>query len=512
VIVDLEQAGDEPLEAELCVIGAGAAGLALVSALLDSDISVVLVESGREPPGEAESVLDAGEVGEPFNGLAGRARGLGGTMRLWPGQCLPLEPADLAPRPWVQDSGWPFAWEELARWYPPALEFLGLPPDVFEDDAFARFRLSRPELDPALLETRVSAFPSQQDRSRPLLPKLRASRRVRVVTGATAVRLVAHESGRQVAQVLLRSLTGAFGSVRAGHVVLCCGGIENPRLLLASGLGNEHDTVGRWFQDHVVARAARIEARDPVRLQTTFGVLFGGRVRRYPKLALAADARAAQQVLACAANVASEVPAEVGAALRVARAIRGRRLPERSDVGQALRGAPWLAVTAARRYGRGRSPARRSAPIGLLLVGEHAPNRDSRIVLAETCDPLGVPLPHVEWRLGELERRTLEVAGDVVAYEFVRLGLGETMLDPLLHDRDAWREAVFDCFHPAGATRMSLDPARGVVDPDCRVHGFDNLHVAGGSVFPTSGHANPTLTIVALALRLAARLRRELRP
>jgi choline dehydrogenase-like flavoprotein len=511
VIVELAALpSEEPLRAELCVIGAGVAGLAIVSALLDSSSSVVVVESGHEPAVPADDVLNEGETDGPFNGIAGRARGIGGTMRLWPGQCLPLGPEVLARRDWVPDSGWPLAWDELARWYPPALGFFGLPADAFERDVFGLFRLRRPPIEDERLTMPHSVFAREPDRSRPLLPRLRASREVRVVTGATAVRLVPDESGRRVARVLLRSLEGAAGWVEASHVVVCGGGIENARLLLVSGIADDHDTVGRWFQDHVVARAGTIAATDRIRLQTAFGVLHRRRLRYYPKLALAPAEQSARRVLACGANVVPPAQPGVAAALRVGRGMRARRLPTRADAVLALRSTGSVATVTFRRYARGWSPAPRRGEIGLLLIGEQAPRRESRIVLGNASDRLSVPVPRVEWRLGELERRTLEATGEVVSEQFRAAGLGEVRLDPRLRDPEAWREVVFDSFHHSGATRMSSDPSNGVVDSECRVHGFVNLHVAGSSVFPTTGFANPTLTIAALALRLAARLRKEL--
>jgi choline dehydrogenase-like flavoprotein len=331
------------------------------------------------------------------------------------------------------------------------------------------------------------------------------------VTGATATALVPDESGRRVERVLLRSLGGDSGSVAARHVVLCSGGIENVRLLLVSRIANEHDTVGRWFQDHVVARAGTVETAQARLLQTTFGVLYRRGLRWYPRLALARPVQEAERVLACGVNLVFEPPEPVRAALRVARGLRARRLPARADAALALRGAPSVAAAAIRRYGRGWSPASRSAAVRLLLIGEQAPSRDSRVTLSERLDPLGVPLPRVEWRPAELERRTLEAAADVAARQLRATGLGELTPEARLRDPEQWRGAVFDSFHHAGGTRMSADPRHGVVDRDCRVHGLANLFVAGSSVFPSSGYANPTLTIAALAFRLADRLQQELR-
>jgi choline dehydrogenase-like flavoprotein len=142
--------------------------------------------------------------------------------------------------------------------------------------------------------------------------------------------------------------------------------------------------------------------------------------------------------------------------------------------------------------------------LDVLVDAEQVPNPDSRVTLEEELDQVGVPRARVEWRLADLDRRTLSAAASVLGAEFDRLGLGRLRSDRWITgpDRD-WALYVHDVFHHAGTTRMARDPSAGVTDSDCRVHGIANLYVAGSSVFPTSGHANPTLTIVALALRLA---------
>jgi choline dehydrogenase-like flavoprotein len=144
--------------------------------------------------------------------------------------------------------------------------------------------------------------------------------------------------------------------------------------------------------------------------------------------------------------------------------------------------------------------------VRLKILVEQAPNRDSRISLASDCDDLGLPKARVDWRLTEMERRTTRVFTDVLDAEFRRLGLGKLTATDWL-DGDEWTSFFEDAYHPTGTTRMSSDPAVGVVDGDCRVHGVEGLYVCGSSVFPTSGYANPTLTIVALAVRLADHLR-----
>jgi choline dehydrogenase-like flavoprotein len=504
-----ELAPHAQLTTDICIVGAGVAGLAIASELFEADCDVVVVESGPDA-----DELNAGQVVAPFNGLGGRRRGLGGTTQVWPGQVLPLSPRDLVPRDWVEDSGWPLGWEDLALWYPPACELFGLPWEKLTDDAFDVLGHERPAFDDTLVATTHSVFLQRPRLAETLEPRLRRSRNVRVLLGGTAVRLEGAESGRTVEHAELRSLGGRTATIAARQFVLCCGGIENPRLLLVSGLGNDHDTVGRYFHDHVWSSAGVVSTSSVRSLRAVFDVFARDGLRYNPKLVLAPPAQETERVLACSANLVYEARLDSGAeaALRLYRAIRARSAVRggfRDAVLMARDPVDVAARIAARRGWRGpheSDPER----IDLLVVAEQAPTRESRVTLGDGADPFGVPLPLVDWRIGELERRTLVTAVKTLGGELERLGLATVEPAPELEDPDAWREHAFDSFHHCGATRMSSDPRTGVVDTNCCVHGIENLFVAGSSVFPTSGYANPTLTIAALALRLGARLRSSL--
>jgi choline dehydrogenase-like flavoprotein len=147
--------------------------------------------------------------------------------------------------------------------------------------------------------------------------------------------------------------------------------------------------------------------------------------------------------------------------------------------------------------------------LGLGCACEQAPNPDSRVTLSPERDALGLPRIRLDWRLGEQDRRSVVEHMRSLALEFGALGIGRMSID--VEDDGVWPQLVSGSNHHMGTTRMHDDARYGVVDRDCRVHGVDNLFVAGSSVFPTSGAANPTLTLVALALRLADHLKTRLR-
>jgi choline dehydrogenase-like flavoprotein len=298
--------------------------------------------------------------------------------------------------------------------------------------------------------------------------------------------------------------------VRARTTVLCGGGIENARLLLLSGIGERKPAVGRYLQEHPTLWVDLATDRSAT-LQEFYGRLGRGKVRYVPRIRLGTEVQREEQVLNAIATLVHDRAESPGivAAREISSALQERRRPR--SLGRAeLRGAVGqlddVAVAAYRRFVRGRPSAVPLQRTRVQILLEQAPNPESRITLSSERDALGLPKARVDWRLTELERRTARVFVGVLDAEFRRLGLAHLTGSEWL-DTEDWTSGFEDAYHPIGTTRMSEDPAAGVVDGDCRVHGLEGLYVCGTSVFPTSGYANPTLTIIALALRLADHLR-----
>jgi choline dehydrogenase-like flavoprotein len=498
---------DELFDTDLCVVGAGPAGIAVAREFLRTGTRVLLVESGGETPEDSAQVLNRGDVvGAPFDGLErGRCRAFGGTTWLWPGQCLPLEREALERRDWVPDSGWPIPAAELGRYEARAAEFFGIAAEAFGQPAWRRVGVEPPALNEALLRSRFSVFASRPDPGRTYRLSFRRATALTVLLHATATRLRLSPSGSSVSELELSTLNGERAQVRAKAFVLCCGGIENARLLLLSSLGERLPALGRYFQDHPAAVCGPIRSVDPRSVQDRFGPLHMGRARYGPRLQLAPAAQRRAGVLSCDAAVTWSSPPGV-AALRDIRAnIRSPRAVAR-ELPKVLTDLPAVFATARRRH-RGLSSAPAGGGLSLLVLPEHAPSADSRITLSSEPDALELPRVALDWRVGELERRTMQVMVESVREEFARLKLG--IVEPVdwLDDPAHWTSHVYDTFHHMGATRMASEAARGVVDERCQVHGVDNLFIAGSSVFAACGATNPTFTIVALALRLADHLK-----
>jgi choline dehydrogenase-like flavoprotein len=502
----LEDGAD--LETDVCIVGAGAAGIALAREFLAGGTRVVLLESGGLRPADSEEALNEGEAtGLDAASLTdGRQRVLGGTTALWAGQCLPAEPNVFESREWVAHSGWPFDGHELEPFYRRAEALFQIEGEAYDERVWDAFGVERPAVDASRFVHRFTVWCREPHLGRLYRKELERSGSVRVLLHATATRVRATD-GRFDA-VTVRGPDRRTATVRARHCVLAGGAIENARLLLASGLGN--DVVGRYFQDHPNSHSARIETDDPGRLQEIYGLLYRRGLRYLPRLVLAPEAQRSHQVLGCAAYPVFHFGDEsaIEASRRVYRALRGRRRPESlgRELGLIARGAPRLAPVAYRRVVHRRAARVRPEAVTLQTHAEQAPNPDSRVTLSQRRDEFGEPLPRVDWRLTELDHRTAEVMVETVAEEFRRLGLGELRAEPWLASAD-WTGQVSDAFHHMGTTRLGTDPATSATDPDGQVRGVAGLYAAGASLFPAAGYVNPTLTLAALAIRLADHLK-----
>ncbi len=522
---------DRPIEADLCIVGAGAAGITLAREFIGSPLQVCVLESGGETFEPATQALyDMVNTGLPRAPQSvSRIRQLGGSTNLWAGRCAPLDPLDFQRRDWVPRSGWPIDRDTLAPWYARAVDVLHLGAPVFDHRLYPLAEEAPPRFASDKLALRYWQFShSLVQPGNPVRfgteyrDELARAKNLRVFLHANLTDIdTGPQDTRHVRGLTVRSLKGNRTRVRARYYVLACGGIENARLLLASratnpaGLGNDHDQVGRCFMEHPRGTCAVLRGAGMARLQELcrhHWVDRGG--ERYvflTGLRARPEWQRERQLLNCDVSlVEHEVPDSGTRALE--RLLHHRSSHQGEDIWRVLRDLDEVARNAARRYLDHKPPRIAAREITFECHIEQAPNPDSRITLAAETDALGMPRGRMHWQLGELEHRTIAAFTRSLAAELARLGLGRLRIaDWVLDGGDGWTRGVQDVAHHMGSTRMSNDPRQGVVTPDGRLHGTDNLYIAGSSVFPTAGCVNPTFTIVALTLRLADHLRGRLR-
>ena len=557
MIHDLDK---EPLQAEahydVCIVGSGPAGGTLARELAGSGLAVCVLESGKRKRSEhgdrLRHVLSEGIRIKEYS----RERCLGGASTTWAGLSAPLDDIDLGSRPWLRHSGWPLDAADLAPWYAQAAERYRFgDASLYGPEGFAALKREgdlRPEWEE--LDEKVFLACAEPQNFGKEWTDTYAGEGVDLYLDATVVRLESAGEPLRATAVEVASSGGARAKLRARAFVLATGGIENARLLLcadgtqAAGLGNGHDQLGRYLMNHPKNYRGILRLARPLEeLPYYFGCMAHGfagyaglrlREERQRELGLLNSYVRFEPLFPWSDNdgVESLVLLVKHSAFFFRRWKEKQKdevvdLRDYSETGDdsdfqnqrksALEWArvalnvplhaPSVAQYAYYRLRKGVKPKVRRVRLRNFL--EMEPDPDNRVRLSEERDPFGVRVPIVSHRCTELDKRSLVALHRALKQELPRTGFGELETDlddeALLGAQTPW-PIDQDASHHMGSTRMGASPSTAVVDPELRVHGVQNVWCAGASVFPTSGCANPTMTIVALSIRLARELERRL--
>ena len=530
--IDLNELEDgSSIEADLCIVGSGPAGASIAKEFAGSKVQVLILEGGGLEQTLADQALyDFENVGAIRTTPQDRIRNrmIGGSSHTWSGRCTSFDDIDFESRAWLPHSGWPINLADIYPFLDRSKKYLGIGPNIYDDRLWKELGISPPR--PRINSTFLKSQFWQDSRDNRTREPVRFSRtlaeinepNVRLLMHANVTHINAGEHGARVESLDVRTLDGRRAKAKANAIVLACGGLENARLLLASnkltrkGVGNSHDLVGRYLMDHPGCTLGWFEPPRCVPIQSRFGYYLldheEGRNRYFFGLMLSPEIQRKEQLLNCAAFL-NEGPStdEPWNALKrlVGAGAERHRINRARDATVVIGGLPRLLSNVYRRVARRRAPILKTDELSLYCLVEQTPDPSSRVTLAQKTDALGMPLLRIDWRIGDLERRSVLRLSDLIGSELRRAGLPEHFRNSqLLHDTN-WRCQFIDRAHPSGTTRMSDSPKQGVVDRNCKVHEVDGLYIAGSSVFPTAGHANPTLMIVALAIRLADWLKRR---
>jgi choline dehydrogenase-like flavoprotein len=502
------------IEGDVCIIGAGAAGISIALEWLTGPRKVILLEGGGFEVEPKMQDLYRGEiVGQPYFPLeAARLHCFGGTTGHWAGWCSTYDAIDFEQRPWVPNSGWPIRREELDPFYTRAQPLLDLGAYDYDSASYVKqdAALTPLALGSETFWTKMWQFSPPTRFGKKYRDAIVRSPNVHLYTYANVVELAANEAMSAVDELRVRTITGKEHRVRAKTYVMACCSIQNARLLLASnrqataGLANAHDVVGRYFMEHLEMPGGALMLAKPESTRMKMYAMDFGVTKARGEIALTPQAQRAHKVLN---GTLSLEPAPF-------------EQPGRST----FQFMPPEKVEALRRWDEGGrhgpnplgseggvpadSSGRPPSYYQLATRMEQSPNPDSRVTLSTEKDALGMPRVRLDWRLTALEKRSIRVLHELLGHEVGRTGIGRLQFREWLLDADeVWPPFVGGGWHHMGTTRMSTDPKKGVVDPDCRVHGLANLYIAGASVYPTAGAANPTLTLVSLSLRLSDHLK-----
>lgn len=501
------------IQTEVCIVGAGAAGITLAREFAGQPFRVCLLESGGLTfDSETQSLYKGKIVGHAYSPLdAVRLRFFGGSTNHWTGWCRPLDTIDFESREGIPYSGWPFERVHIDPYYERAHTICQLGPysydaAVWESEETPRFPHAASRVVATLYQKSPPTRFGQVYRD-----EIQRADNINTYLYANVVDIETTPDASTVTRLRVACLEGNKLWVAAKLFILAAGGIENARLLLLAnqvhtvGLGNQHDLVGRFFHEHLYLQTGLIlpmVQHLPIP-PATDSTVHGQRVRRV--MMLTADTLRRERLLNFSAALMS-VPTEGISSLKfIFQELRHGEIPDdfAQHLGNVITNIHQVASAAYRKIlGR---PAYQLYTLFNRM--EQAPNPDSRVMLTTERDQLGKPRVQLDWRLSVVDKQSIIRAHEILGEELGRADLGR--LQVTLDETADWPQLLNDSHH-MGTTRMHTDPKQGVVDANCKVHGMSDLFIAGCSVFPTGGFSNPTLTIVALAVRLADHVKRLL--
>lgn len=513
--------------ADVCVMGGGVAGIVLANELSKSVGNVLVLEAGGEHYTPEAQELYASARPNP-NGLPdtrhSRLRFLGGSSNHWENNVSPFEPIDFEKRDWIDSSGWPISYADVEPYYAKAGSYCGVQADGY-DTPFWEKMLGRSR---AVPQSKVLATAIAKASMPPVRffanygDWLRQSEAVRIIKNANVVGVKYESDSGRVSEVHFGAKPGQKSSVSAKIFVMCFGGIENARMLLAfneahdNKLGNKYDNVGRYFMEHPVVRGAHFFAHDTSIFNLYQSAQLDGRIAvgffnfqedflRANKLTnlrmpitpqtnyMLSDGISSHHILGDA-FAAGEFPEDFG-----------------THVMNYIRDIDMVAEAVVRK-GFNKKLFDSADEIGgyeLAVMMEQTPHRDNRVKLSGAMDIYGIKKLEIDWEIKEEDKERFWRGLEFFAQEVAANSLGRVKL---LKERSQrlWGDQLGYGHHHMGTTRMSADYKMGVVNSDQLVYGTQNFYVAGSSVFPTGGHVPPTLTIVATTIRLADKIRKEI--
>ncbi|HET9826552.1 MAG TPA: GMC family oxidoreductase [Chitinophagaceae bacterium] len=509
--IDARELNDHStIEGDVCIIGAGAAGISMSLDWMNSPYKIILLEGGGfEYDEKVQELYDGKTTGQRYYPLqSARLHYFGGTTGHWAGFCSTFDSIDFKKRDWVPHSGWPIRRTDLDPFYRRAHEILDLGPYEY-DVAFWQKQdpsmISLP-VDENVIWNKIWHFSPPTRFGQKYRDAIVRAKNIHLYTYANVTNITVKENASAVKEVTIKNYAGKTHTVKARFFVLACCSIQNARILLASntqmtpGLGNQNDLVGRFFMEHLEVKSGelRLEKPFPMKLYNfDFGV-----TKTRAELAISEQQQTQHKILN---GTMSLTPMPIANRIVPVIDIWNNKDPRKSadnllnDFSSA---------------GKEYDPSKDDHGIYELFTRiEQAPNPNSRITLDREVDALGMPKSILHWELTPFEKRSIRKIHELLGQEIGKSGIGRVkMMDYLKDENDfSWPDFTGGGWHHMGTTRMSDDPKQGVVNANCQVHGIRNLYVAGASCNATAAAPNPTLTVVALTLRLSDHVKERMK-
>lgn len=521
---------NKTIKTDVCIVGAGVAGITLAKEFIHTNLNVGLFECGGLRPDNATQALFWGEnVGHSYYPMdMARSCGFGGSAHRWHTNLLngsfgprlhPLESLDFKKRDWVPNSGWPFEKSQLDPFYERAQHFFKVGPFAYAAEDWENPKTTpRLPIDSSRVETTIFQFASREVLINDYRLEIDRAENVTLYSFANVVEIETDEAAKTVTGLQVACLDKKRFRVSAKWYILAMGAIETPRLLLLSnqrckkGLGNQNDLVGRYFMEHphlwsgllIPSSSKILKSTGLYRLHHADGNTILGKltlnekVKQKEKL-LNHCVSIHPHIVSDRPNIASEWPIVNWPVMRSCSL--DKKQPNSNPVISFLKTPYHMMKKGVRKFKRPKVLFR------LNHMTEQIPSSHSRVTLIDEKDIFGKNRIQLNWRFTDQDIQSIIRSQELLDEELKKAGLGKLQID---RDVEKVSNGIHGGWHHMGTTRMHVDNKRGVVDENGRVHGINNLFIAGPSVFPTGGYANPLLTIVALAIRCADHIKKQL--
>jgi len=476
---------------------------------MNTPYKIILLEGGGFEYDDRVQQLYAGKTtGQHYFPLVScRLHYFGGTTGHWAGWCSTFDAIDFEKRDWIPHSGWPIKREDLDPFYARAQKNVDLGPYNYSVEYWQKqdpSMIAMP-LDKNVVWNKMWQFSPPTRFGEKYKDTIVNAKNIHLYTYANVVDIKANENISSVEEVTVKNYAGKEHTVRAKYFVLACCSIQNARVLLASnqqapkGLGNDNDLVGRFFMEHIEIKAAELWLAKPDPMQLYMWEW--GKTKARAELAISAQKQQEYKILnGTAALNPLEIAKGEPSMIEIWSEDAKKNMERLNSYGKEEGDNGETKVSAEKKAYQS---------FQLFTRVEQAPNPNSRVTLDAEKDSLGMPRAMLHWELTPFEKRSIRQIYKLIGQEVGRTGIGRVRLMEYLRDEkdESWPEFTGGGWHHMGTTRMSEDPKQGVVDANCKVHGISNLFVAGASCYVTAAAPNPTLTLIALTIRLADHLK-----
>ncbi len=502
------------IEGDICIIGAGAAGISIALEFMNSKYKVILLEGGGFEYDERIQELYSGKTtGQPYYPLkSSELHCFGGTTALWGGMCSLFDPIVFQKRDWVELSGWPITQDDLLSYYKRA--HINLDIDEY-DFSLKSYQKKDPSLKPLPLDNEVVwnkiwRFSKPTRFGEKYRDTIINAGNIHLYTYANVVDIVTNENISTANEVIIKNYAKKTHKIKAKYFILSCAGIQNARVLLAAnkqapkGLGNDHNLVGRYFMEHLEIKSAELWFKQETDLKLYINYpVFRGELAIMPKKQ--AEYKILNGIVSFTPlNFAKKIPPFIDLWSK------DDPMENQKTVNEVYYHDQRNMIT--RFLNRFEKNNNKHQAFELTIRLEQAPNPLSCVTLSSDTDELGVQKAALNWEFTTLEKKSILKIYEIIGQQVGASGIGRVKLrnDILDGDEKSVPTSTSGGWHHMGTTRMNNDPKFGVVDENCKIHGIDNIYIAGSSCFPTGAGVNPTLTIVAMSIRLADHLKNKI--